>query len=263
MEANLTLAAKISSRLLDARKLGLSFALRDVSRLRNGVHECRVRGIGRVAVRLGGTDAPVFQQVFRDRQYDISTLPQHARILDAYAAILKSGRRPLIIDCGANNGASALWFALQYPDATIVAVEPDPGNIAMCRRNTRGHGRIEVLPAAIGAEPGTVRVEARGEEEAAFQTVRDPAGDTLVVTVAGIASDHPDHDLFIVKVDIEGFEADLFSRNTEWLDEAAATYIEPHDWMLPGQGTSRGFQSLAASRNFEVLISGENLVYVR
>ena len=70
-------------------------------------------------------------------------------------------------------------------------------------------------------------------------------------------------ELFIVKVDIEGFESDLFAANLEWLDQAAAVMIEPHDWLLPGSGTSTDFQKAMAERGFDLLISGENLLYVR
>jgi hypothetical protein len=47
---------------------------------------------------------------------------------------------------------------------------------------------------------------------------------------------------FTAKIDIEGFESDLFSQNLEWLDEVFLVYIEPHDWLFPTQGTSRTFQ---------------------
>jgi hypothetical protein len=39
--------------------------------------------------------------------------------------------------------------------------------------------------------------------------------------------------------------------------------IEPHDWMLPGQYSSAGFQRAVAQERFEMLISGENLFFVR
>jgi hypothetical protein len=39
--------------------------------------------------------------------------------------------------------------------------------------------------------------------------------------------------------------------------------IEPHDWMLPGQMTSRAFQQAMAAHPFEMFIRGENILYVR
>ena len=40
---------------------------------------------------------------------------------------------------------------------------------------------------------------------------------------------------FIVKIDIEGFEKDLLSSNTGWVERCHVVFIEPHDWMLPGK----------------------------
>jgi FkbM family methyltransferase len=41
---------------------------------------------------------------------------------------LRHGQTPLILDLGANIGASAVWFAVRYPAAHIVAFEPHPDN---------------------------------------------------------------------------------------------------------------------------------------
>jgi hypothetical protein len=46
---------------------------------------------------------------------------------------------------------------------------------------------------------------------------------------------------FIVKVDIEGGEADLFSVNTEWVARTPLLIVELHDWMLPRSANSRAF----------------------
>jgi hypothetical protein len=73
----------------------------------------------------------------------------------------------------------------------------------------------------------------------------------------------PNGTLFIAKIDIEGFEGDLFSDNIGWLKDVYAVYIEPHDWLLPGKATSRNFQRAMGDLDFEIYISGENLLYVR
>jgi hypothetical protein len=68
---------------------------------------------------------------------------------------------------------------------------------------------------------------------------------------------------FIAKVDIEGFESDLFSQATEWLSETFVVHIEPHDWMMPGKGTSLTFQRAMAEHKYEMFLAGEILTYVR
>ena len=83
-------------------------------------------------------------------------------------------------------------------------------------------------------------------------------------TINEIVKRHGDGSaLFIVKIDIEGFESDLFASQTEWVDDAHVIVLEPHDWLLPGQATSRNFQIVLARHDFDILISGENLIYVR
>ncbi|WP_342353833.1 hypothetical protein [Methylobacterium dankookense] len=52
----------------------------------------------------------------------------------------------------------------------------------------------------------------------------------------------PNASLLLVKIDIEGFESELFASNTEWVDKAFAIIIEIHDDRLPGQHSSRAMQ---------------------
>jgi hypothetical protein len=104
------------------------------------------------------------------------------------------------------------------------------------------------------------------------QSERSEKGDVAIVTVADlVALAGPDAALFIVKLDIEGFESDVFSGNCDWVGDPRSVWdggpamiaVEPHDWMLPGQGTSASFQAALFAKGFEVLIRGENLFFVR
>jgi len=54
----------------------------------------------------------------------------------------------------------------------------------------------------------------------------------------------------------------LFAGDVEWIDQVKVVLIEPHDWLLPGQRTSRSFMRAMAAREFELLVSGENLIFV-
>jgi FkbM family methyltransferase len=224
-----------------------------------------IRGFGSVRVRTDSTDEFVFLQVFSHRQYDLSRFAQETRISAEYNNILSNGGLPVIVDAGANVGAAAIWFATKYPKGRIVAVEPDPTNAAMCRLNTQRFPMVKVVEAAIGSRPGLVSLANPFAAACAVQTIRSDAEKGVRVRTIPelVAAEGPSAQLFIVKVDIEGFEDDLFETNLGWIDETAAIIIEPHDWMLPGKGTSVNFRRALAERGFELLISGENLVYVR
>lgn len=241
--------------------------LRNVARiLRRPDWSMPVRGgFGSVRVRTNSTDEMTVLQVFFDRQYDLSRFAQESRISIEYNNILSNGCLPLIIDAGANVGAASIWFATKYPKGRILAVEPDPANAAMCRRNTQKFPLVRVVEAAIGSRPGLVSLAYPFAAAWAVRTIRNDAEEGVRVrTIPELAAaEGPSAKLFIVKIDIEGFEDDLFQANLGWIDEATAIIVEPHDWMLPGKATSVNFQRALAERGFELLISGENLIYVR
>jgi FkbM family methyltransferase len=257
----------IAAQVREGLLLGPRFSLRHLSGLfGRKYHVATIRGVGPVHIRPHNSDANVFIKVFGKKEYDISLTPQSLRMRTAYQSLLDSGKTPIIIDAGANVGAASLWFAQQFPLARVLAIEPDAANAELCRLNTRTNPNIEVIEAAIGSQPGRVSLHRLdGDAAWAVRTIRSTNhGEVPVRTIPELAqSVRTPAKILIVKIDIEGFESDLFARNTEWVDEVEAIIIEPHDWMLPCQRTSSAFQKVMAERDFEVLISGENLFYVR
>jgi FkbM family methyltransferase len=184
--------------------------------------------------------------------------------VEVYEKILAAGGLPVIVDAGANVGAASIWFATEFPGACILAVEPDPGNAAICRRNTQRFPAVNVIEAAIGSKQGTVRLTNPSNQAWMVQTVRGDNGSIPICTISEIVRNAgKSAQLFIVKIDIEGFEDDLFQNDTQWIREAVVVMIEPHDWLFPGRGTSLNFQKILANEEYEILISGENLIYVR
>src|SRR6476620_203183 len=79
-------------------------------------------------IRHDSSDLDVFKQIFIDREY---------RCLDDLTEVR------LVIDCGANVGYSSAYFLSHHPTSRIIAVEPDPENFAMLRRNLAHYrGRV-------------------------------------------------------------------------------------------------------------------------
>jgi FkbM family methyltransferase len=247
----------------DAFQLGLMFPMRHLATaLGARDYHTKVRGAGEMTIRAHTSDASVVRQVFAAKDYDLHRFAQFDAIQAVYQAIIDSGKTPLIIDAGANIGASTVWFACQYPAAHVIAVEPEPANAAACRENISHFPNARLVQAAVGGAPGHVALSDSADAWA-FQTRREETGGVDLVTISDLIASVPNGQAFIVKIDIEGFEADLFSANLDWLDVADVVIVEPHDWMLPGQGSSRKMQVAMAARPFEILLSGENLIYVR
>jgi len=62
--------------------------------------------------------------------------------------------------------------------------------------------------------------------------------------------------------DIEGFESDLFSTNTDWIKKVTVLVVELHDWMIPNSANSHNFLAISAeSRDF--VVYGENIFSIR
>jgi FkbM family methyltransferase len=245
----------------DIRAFGLMTAIKTSLAPRGTRLHINLPDVGPIIVRRGDSDFATVRQIFMWRNYAVDSRPFEERIARRYDAILATGGVPVIIDAGANIGMASLWFRSLYPEAVILAVEPDHGTVEILRQNLAAHGKVKVVEAAIGAEPGFAALSKPGQSWS-VQTERADSGCPIVTInelVASIDRGVP----FIVKVDIEGFENELFSKNLDWLDDAFAVFIELHDGMFPGRQTSRSFQKAMAAQEFEILMRGENLVYIR
>src|ERR1700690_2528637 len=71
--------------------------------------------------RWNASDRMAVDQCFAEAQYDVPWGAHGEYAAQVYRGIVASGRTPLIVDCGANIGASVLWFSARYPEAHIVA----------------------------------------------------------------------------------------------------------------------------------------------
>lgn len=259
----MTIFKRIKTNIIDIKYFGLAVLARHLGRLKeNKQTRLRLPGGNSIFVRAGESDMAAVRQVFRDKDYIIPAPDETiSRLNSAYQKIIEAGRTPLIIDAGANIGAASIFFRSAYPEALIVAVEPDPANLVVLKMNSDQGSKFKVVEAAIGSESGHVSVVQNGLGWAT-QTVRCDEG-VAITTIKEISATFQDCDLFLVKVDIEGFEKDLFASSTEWLASTSAVIIEPHDWMLPGQRTSTTFQKAIAEYEFEIFFKGENLFYIK
>jgi FkbM family methyltransferase len=219
----------------------------------------RVNGHRRVALRDNGTDQITFDQVFRYQEYNLGHLPRGKDILEWYRRM----DSPVIIDCGANIGASTVFLAEAFPKATIVCVEPDSGNHEQLLKNTQGYPNVIPVKAAVCADDGWIRIVNPADEPNSFRTERCEGGEDAIqaVSIATLlekAQGQP----FFLKVDIEGGEADLFGKHHVLLHRFPVVAVEIHDWMLPGQGTSRNFLEWHLQEDRDLLIHHEMLYSV-
>lgn len=209
------------------------------------------------------TDYLVVTQVFVRHDYALEHSGRAADLLEYYNRIVAGGKKPLIIDCGGNCGLATRYFCETYPEAVVVCIEPDERNVSFARQNNR-RGNIRFLLAGVGNSDSNANLVDPGRGNWGYQVKEDVNGGTKIVSLNSLLADCAFEDCvpFIVKIDIEGFESNLFERNTEWIDSFPMLVIELHDWMLPRQANSRNFLKEISNRRRDFVFRDENVFSV-
>jgi FkbM family methyltransferase len=207
-------------------------------------------------------DRGVIDQMFVSRDYDFDQWKQGKALSFLATQFAENGVESLIVDAGANIGAAAVFFQQTIAASKLVCIEPDPANFALCEKNLMGTNAV-VLKSAISSAVGEVKLFDPGSGDWGFRTSAMEGSDGVVVPSINIKKILELYagkaELLIVKVDIEGAEADLFAENCSWMDVFPCIIIELHDWMLPRERSSSNFLKQVASRNFDFLHRGENI----
>lgn len=209
------------------------------------------------------SDHSIFWQCLVMQQYALDRFPHAARLDEYYHAELRAGRQPVIVDCGGNIGLASLWFANRFPLARIVVVEPDSDNFAVLQRNLAHlRDRVRMVRGGVWPESGWLRIRNPESGSAAFQVERANERDPDAMracTIDELCELGGGGGVLVVKIDIEGAQAQLFQRNTRWVSRVHLVTLELDDWLMPWQGTSRSFFSCLSQYPFEYLLGGESI----
>lgn len=200
-----------------------------------------------ITLRANTSDIPTFEQVF---------------VWDDYDLPLKI-KPSFIIDGGANIGCASVYFANRYPEARIVAVEPESSNVTVLRQNIMPYPNISVIQAGIWHKQATLEIENPEDEKWLFR-VREAGGggnSFKAITINDILGQSAAKTIDILKLDIEGAEKELFSCDYDWLKNVNVLIIELHDRYKPG--CSEAFYAAVSKYNFSSFQKGENIILVR
>ncbi|MCI0681191.1 MAG: FkbM family methyltransferase [Gemmataceae bacterium] len=183
----------------------------------------RAAGIAHpIHLRHGTTDKYALAEVLLASQYQCLAGMRHVRT---------------IVDAGANIGAASVFLLNAYPQATLLALEPDPGNFSLLARNLRYYGsRAIPLQQALWSrrEPLAIRRGLfRDGGEWSFQVmpaVHDAVVEARGTPISDLMQQPPFQTLDILKIDIEGAERNVFSApDLSWLRNVRTIAIELHD----------------------------------
>jgi FkbM family methyltransferase len=199
-----------------------------------------------VLLRAGTSDISTFEKIFVWNEYAVP-----------FVANVDS-----IVDCGANTGLAALWFAVRFPNARVIAVEPDAANFDLLRQNTGHCPNVTPVRSAVWNKPCRLRVENPQGNPDSFRFAEcspaDP-GSVEALDLKTLQTLHGLPQLDIVKIDIEGGEQAVFSENfSEWLDATRMLLIEFH-----GENMKQTALHALSQFHWRHSVSGENDCFVK
>jgi FkbM family methyltransferase len=195
--------------------------------------------------RPNATDLFVFDQIFVERDYGCLDIVEDA---------------DFILDCGANVGYTSAYMLTNFPNAELVAIEPDPSNFRVLEKNLRQFGdRVQCRQAAIWSRPTRIKLDedklGDGNEWArtVSETEDNGAQSLPAVDIATLLEESGHDRISILKMDIEGAERVVFAENYEsWIDRVDNIVIELH-----GPDAEEIFWSAVPRERFDVSRSGE------
>lgn len=193
--------------------------------------------------RRGSADAAAFDQVFLSQELELplpGLAPAH------------------ILDLGANAGYASVAFAARWPHARILSLEPAGDNFALLRRNAEGWPSITALQAAAWPHPARVGIANPSGPTNAYRLAEVREGGIPGYTVPQLMVRQGWRRLDLVRIDLEGAEADIFRQADVWLDRVGVLVIELHDRVVPG--CAETFYRALHGRRFRQEVVGRNIV---
>ncbi len=190
---------------------------------------CSVPGLRYpVCLRLKTSDVAAFSEILLDDQYDWHF----------------SGNPKVIVDAGANIGLTTVFYANKYPNATIIAIEPEPANFQMLKENTASYPNVIAQRVALWnmdceldiLDPGDGLWDFWGFRTNTPETSRTTAKRGLVRgrTLDRIMSDNHINHIDLLKLDIEGAEKEVCGNPSGWIGQVGALAVELHDRFKEG-----------------------------
>jgi FkbM family methyltransferase len=165
-----------------------------------------------IEMRTYSGDIDIFYEIFWKRTYDIP-----AGIASEYVTI---------VDLGAHIGLASIHFALRHPHSKIIAVEASHKNFELLIKNTADFPSITCIEAAVYPEDGMVLFDSSG---ISYNSKLSVSGSKVqALSMKSLLQEHKIDRVDLLKIDIEGAEELLLSRNNDWLLTVNCIIIEIH-----------------------------------
>ena len=232
------LSSRIKALKTEANRLGWAWAIfyRILKRL----------GVKEITLRAKNVRTPVYCRIADSDIYDFN------QSIGKWETPLRLGFTPkTIVDAGANVGYATLRFLKYFPEAKIVAIEPESKNITQFKKNCSSYQNVNLEEKALWPTTTTLGIDSPTGASNAFVVYEDPNGSVETVSIPDLMHKYGLKEIDLLKIDIEGSEIQLFSHPNvrEWLPRVKVMLIETHDLTLNLAGCSAAVRE-AASQDF-------------
>jgi FkbM family methyltransferase len=205
-----------------------------------------------VKLRKGTSDAMTFHKVFGYKEYAIKQFEENPKV---------------IIDGGSNIGLFSIFMKNLYPDARIIAIEPDDDNFKIMQENFASYSGIEAIKAGLWNKSKLLKVHDK-YNQGKWAMVVEETDNPQESNVSGISIDeimlkYKLDRIDILKIDIETSEKYLFEENYQnWLPKVKMIIIEFHDWIVKGTAQPVLKAVNECFNKYSFYMKGENAIIV-
>jgi len=226
------------------------------------IFDSRTKSFSKFKLRNIEADFYTYEHCIIYNDISLDKIYQDKKLLTFYNKSVLNRDYPIIIDCGANIGLNTYHLSVLFPESIVIGIEPDPTNFKIATYNCRNLSNVRLLNAAISSKMQKLEITNKHSSPNSFITTPSKNGDVLAYTIFDVLKIYnlSLNNIFIIKVDIEGFEKDLFATNISWIDRTPLLIIEPHDWLIPWNS---GISSFLKNKPeyFDLVIQGEYLTF--
>lgn len=137
--------------------------------------------------------------------------------------------KPKIIDCGSNIGLSIIFFKRRFPNAEIIAFEPDNDifNISKYNLNKFGIEDVQLFQKAVWVNNEPLVFAKTGS--LGGHLVKERVGNTIDIQAVRL-KDFLNDKIDFLKIDIEGPEFDILKDCGESLKNVENIFVEYHSF---------------------------------
>lgn len=193
-----------------------------------------------IALRAGTADASTLEKIFVWNGYDLD-YPPDVRV---------------VIDAGANIGVSAAFFATRFPAAMVIAIEPESSNWSLLLRNVAQFSNVTPVHAALWSEDTSLALSNPEDRVDSYRYSAAACGERVealcmrtLLLKYGVAK------VDVLKVDIEGAEAEVFAGKPAWVGDVRMFITELH-----GDAARTAFREATSSLTAHRYKNGEDEV---